>query len=175
MKPKLTFLLALTFLFLFCGFVYGQEAVNSLYCTGSRSSKHYDSKTDMTAIVNIDLEKKNIYLKYVDEILKNNTDSETFNKSFKRTTDKYAVIDEFDGHIIIEKTGQVNNNATVLNKNSSGKLYTVDIKEDDKALGRFDRFSGKLNIETKYYDSKDEKFEFGWAIDLVCEKKEKLF
>jgi len=43
MKPKLTFLLALTFLFLFSGSVYGQEEVKKEYWDNGKlkSESHY--------------------------------------------------------------------------------------------------------------------------------------
>lgn len=146
-----------------------------LHCAGSKSLKHYEEKDEMSAIVIVNVDKKKLYLEYIEEVISASHDGKPGINSFEKTRDEYDVIDIFDGYITMEKLGSVNNSAMVMNKSFYGKLYSVDIKEDDNAIGKFDRFSGDLYIETKHYKKKDKSFEFGWAIDLRCGIKEKLF
>jgi hypothetical protein len=146
-----------------------------LHCTGKKHIKHYGATEDLSASVNINWDKKELLLNHVQEVRKLNLRGKASKRFFKEIKDVYTIVNIFDGYLALKKTGSVNNDSIVFNESSSGEGYRVKIKKDDTAAGKLDRFSGNLNIETKYYHTKGDEFEYGWAIKSLCKKKEKLF
>ena len=146
-----------------------------LHCTGKKHIKHYGTTEDLSASVNINWDKKELVLNHVEEVRKLNLKGKVGKRFFKEIKDVYTIVNIFEGYLALKKTGSVNNDSIVFNKSSSGEVYRVKIKKDDTAAGKLDRFSGNLNIETKYYPTEGDEFEYGWVIKSLCKKKKKLF
>ena len=165
---------AVVLLFLASPAAYAGEQIQ-LVCNGIELVKHYDKDEQKSFLVEINFDNKTVILLSSEEVITTGNDYKITGKKSEFRISNYKIIDYDENLILIENRTDFELSDMIFKTHWLWGTSEVKIPDDEFAEGKIDRITGKISIQTKNYESRESKYEYGWKLELNCAGSDRKF
>jgi hypothetical protein len=158
----------------------------SLGCNGTMHTKHYNETNNVSYLAVVDLDDSSILLKTPRLALHYDATITTLTPKPSVEVLKLKIYAKQDGFLFIEEDSKLSDSTIVkmrkrfvddipILNSLFTSTYTVEVLKDDYAKGSLSPYTGRLEIQTRYYKTTGSQYEYGWSLTADCKSAMRLF
>jgi hypothetical protein len=158
----------------------------NLACNGTIHTKHFNETHEVSYLAAIDLDNNSVLLKSPGLAFHYDTATKALTPEPRVDVLRLKIYAKQDGVLFVEKEGKLSDSIIVNTRKGFvddipmlnslfTSTYQVAVLEDDYARGTLSPHTGRLEVQTRYFQTKGSRYEYGWSLTADCKAAMRLF